>query len=201
MAFRTFADAEEAAIYAASLDERWPDRNAIKAHLSNQLNIGRDAHVVEFCAGAGALARELFNNHPDIRYTGIDITTPLLNVARTHLADHAAQITWIESDLNQNQWLEQIAKPIDAFVSLQSIHDLGDESAVARILRLAAENLVPGGELVYADLLAVEPPEENSNPGRLRADRHLDLLRAAGFPTAICTWTIGPFGCFQAKLT
>lgn len=199
MAFRTFADAEEAAVYAASLDDRWPDRTAIQAHLSQQLNVGPSTHVVEFCAGAGALATQLFNDHPHMHYTGIDMTVPLLDVARARLADHAAQITWIEADLNQDQWLYEVAKPIHAFVSLQSLHDLGDEAAVARILRFAAEYLAPGGQLIYADMLAVEPPEENSNPGRLHADRHLELLRAAGFTTATCTWKIGPFGCFYAQ--
>jgi hypothetical protein len=200
MAFRTFADAEEAAVYAASLDERWPDRAAIKAHLSSRLHVAPHAHVVEFCAGAGALAEQLLTDHPQLTYTGIDITVPLLTLARTRLTGHAGQITWIEADLNQNGWLDQLAVPIHAFMSLQSLHDLGDESAVARIFRLAAQYLVPHGQLIYADLLAVEPPEENTNPGRLRVERHLELLQAAGFATATCTWKIGPFGCFYAQL-
>jgi ubiquinone/menaquinone biosynthesis C-methylase UbiE len=200
MAFRTFADAEEAAQYAASLDERWPDRTAIKAHLSQQLNDIPAPHVAEFCAGAGALAAQLLTDHPQMTYTGIDISPQLLAVARTRLADHAARATWLESDLNQDNWLEKVATPIHAFMSLQSIHDLGDEAAVARIFTLAVRHLAPGGRLIYADLLAVEPPEENTNPGRLRVECHLELLRAAGFATATCTWTVGPFGCFLAQI-
>ena len=200
MAFRTFADAEEAAQYAASLDERWPDRTAIKAHLSKQLNSIPAPHVAEFCAGAGALAAQLLTDHPHMTYTGIDISPQLLIVARTRLADYAARTTWLESDLNQDGWMEKVAMPIHAFVSLQSIHDLGDETAVARIFTLAAQCLAPGGRLIYADLLAVEPPEENTNPGRLPVECHLELLRAAGFTTATCTWTAGPFGCFHAQI-
>ncbi|MCC6454029.1 MAG: class I SAM-dependent methyltransferase [Caldilineaceae bacterium] len=200
MAFRTFADTDEAAAYAASLDERWPDRAALKAHLSSRLGVGPTAHIVEFCAGAGALAAQLFADHPHITYTGIDITAPLLNLARTRLASHARQITWLEADLNEDGWLNQLATPVHAFMSLQSLHDLGDESAVARIFGLAAQHLAPQGQFIYADMLAVEPPEENINPGRLRAERHLELLQAAGFASAICTWKIGPFGCFYAQL-
>lgn len=199
MAFRTFADETEAATYAASLDERWPDRPALRAHLSNRLNVPQGAHVVEFCAGAGALAQRLFADHPHIRYTGIDVTVPLLNLARTHLADHANQITWLEADLNQDEWQAQVAKPVDAFVSLQSLHDLGDEAAVARILHLAAHHLAPQGRFVYADMLALEPPEVNTNPGKLPAERHLELLRAAGFATSENTLRLGVFGCFVAQ--
>jgi trans-aconitate methyltransferase len=199
MAFRTFADSAEAATYAASLDERWPDRSAIKAHLSSQLHAGPRTHVVEFCAGAGALAQQLFTDHPQITYTGIDITAPLLNLARTRLATHAAQITWLECNLNENEWLNEIATPVHAFMSLQSIHDLGDEAAVVRIFALAAQYLAPQGQFIYADMLAVEPPEKNTNPGRLPVERHLELLQAAGF-TATCTWKNGVFGCFHAQV-
>lgn len=199
MPFRTFADETEAATYAASLNERWPDRAAVRAHLSSNLVVQPGAHVVEFCAGAGALAQRLLADHPHIRYTGIDITAPLLNLARTRLADPARQITWLEADLNQEGWLTQIDRPVDAFVSLQSLHDLGDEQAVARIMRLAAQQLAPQGRFIYADMLAPEPPEENTNPGKLRPERHLDLLRAAGFAQAECTLRLGLFGCFVAQ--
>ena len=199
MPFRTFADVTEAATYAASLDERWPDRHAVKSHLSNNIATRPGAHVVEFCAGAGALAQQLLADHPGIRYTGIDITAPLLSVARTQLGDYAHQITWLETDLNQDAWQTQIDKPVHAFVSLQSLHDLGDESAVARIVRLAAHHLAPQGQFVYADMLAPEAPEENTNPGKLSVERHLELLHANGFAAAQCTLQLGVFGCFMAQ--
>jgi ubiquinone/menaquinone biosynthesis C-methylase UbiE len=200
MAFRTFADIDEAATYAASLDERWPNRAAVRAHLSSHLQATPATHIVEFCAGAGALAEQLFADHPHIRYTGIDITVPLLSLARNRLADHASQITWIEADLNEDGWVSQISKPVNAFMSLQSIHDLGSESAVARIFRRAVRHLAPQGQFIYADMLAAEPPEANTNPGRLPAERHLELLRAAGFTNALCTWKSGVFGCFLAQV-
>jgi hypothetical protein len=49
-------------------------------------------------------------------------------------------------------------------------------------------------------MLAVEPPEENTNPGRLRVERHLGLLHATGFATAECTYQTGVFGCFAAQV-
>lgn len=200
MAFRNITDVEEAATYVASLDERWPQRAAIKAHLSSQLRATAGTHVVELCAGAGALAEKLMSDHPQISYTGIDITVPLLTLARTRLAIYDGQVTWIEADLNQSEWLGQIARPVHAFVSLQSIHDLGDESAVARIIGLVARNLAPNGQFIYADMLAAELPEGNPNPGKLTVQRHLELLEATGFATAACTWSVGVFGCFYAQV-
>jgi SAM-dependent methyltransferase len=199
MAFRTFADADEAAVYAASLDERWPERAAVIAHLSDQLH-GGTGHVVEFCAGAGALAHRLLQDYPGLRYTGIDLTAPLLDVARTRLAVFGERVRLVEADLNQESWLAAIDDPVHAFVSMQSLHDVGDDQAIARLMQLAAARLAPKGQFIYADMLAVEPPEENTNPGRMRVPRHLELLTEAGFAAAACTWQIGPFGCFAARL-
>jgi cyclopropane fatty-acyl-phospholipid synthase-like methyltransferase len=199
MPFRTFSSHDEAVAYAASLDERWPDRAAVRAHLSRQLTTSPGNHVVEFCAGAGALAEQLLADHPHITYTAIDITAPLVAIGRQRLARYDGQLTWLEADLNLDTWLDAIQQPVDAFVSLQSLHDLGDEAAVARIMGLAAKLLAPNGQFVYADMLAPQPPEENTNPGKLSVPRHLELLRAAGFATAYCTWQTGVFGCFVAQ--
>ena len=200
MAFRTFADVDEAATYADTLDARWPDRPAVRAHLSSYLRAAPDTRVVEFCAGAGALAQQLFADHPHILYTGIDVTPPLLALARERLAEHGKFVTWLEADLNEDAWQDQVTKPINAFVSLQSLHDLGDEAAVARIMRLAAQHLAPQGQFVYADMLAEDPPPATPNPGKLPLTRHLDLLREAGFSSVACTWTTGVFGCFLAQV-
>lgn len=200
MPFRTFADIAEATTYADSLDERWPDRPAVRTHISRYLRATPGTRVVEFCSGAGALAQQLFIDHPNIEYTGIDITAPLMEIAHTRLADHASQITWLEADLNQDAWLDQITPPIDAFMSLQSLHDLGDETAVARIFQLAARNLAPQGQLIYADLLASTDPATTPNPGKLSVARHLELLRDAGFANVACTWQTGDLGCFLAQV-
>lgn len=199
MAFRTFATSDEAAEYAVSLDTRWPDRAAVRAHLSRHLRGAPGTRVVEFCSGAGALAEQLFTDHPHIVYTGIDVTQPLIDLARARLADHSGLITWLEADLNQDTWLTEAEMPVNAFVSLQSLHDLGDEAAVARIMRIAAENLLSGGQFIYADMLAEEQPA-TPNPGKLSVPRHLELLRDAGFTSVASTWTIGPFGCFLAQM-
>lgn len=202
MAFRTFESPTQAAEYAASLDTRWPERTDIQAHLSAQLAPldGQPAQVAELCAGAGALAARLLADYPHLRYTGFDVSAPLLALAQTRLAPYAERITWVETDLNQDGWPAQLPQPLDALVSLQSLHDLGDAEAVARIYRIAARQLAPGGRLVFADLLAPIPPDPSANPGRLSVARHLELLAAAGFARARCTLELGPFGCFNAQV-
>jgi len=202
MAFRTFADTTEAAAYVASLDERWPDRSLVKNHLSRRLGSWSEdrPHVVEFCSGGGALAARIMADHPAVYYTGIDASPALLTLARADLAHFADRTTWVEANLNDDDWLTQLPERVDAFTSLQSLHDLGDAAAVGRIARLAAAHLAPGGCFVYADLLPDPAPDAAPSPGRMPVERHLAMLAEAGFAAAQCTLKVGPFGCFWAQL-
>jgi SAM-dependent methyltransferase len=201
MAFRSFADAAEAVAYVASLDERWPDRGLVKSHLSRQLGPWRSPipHVVEFCSGSGALAAQILADHPAVHYTGIDASPTLLALARADLAPYAARTAWIEADLNTDAWQAHLPERVNTFLSLQSLHDVGDAAAIARLLRLAAAHLAPGGQIAYADLLPDPAPDAKPNPGRLPEERHLTLLTRAGFVSAQCTLKVGPFACFWAR--
>ena len=201
MAFRTFENPAEAAQYAASLDERWPERAAVLSHLSAQLAHLADprGQVAELCVGAGALVARLLADYAHIHYTGFDISAPLLAVAQERLAPYAQRLTLIQADLNDDGWLAHLPRPLDALVSLQSLHDLGDAEAVARIYRIARQRLAPGGQLVFADLLAPIPPDPTAHPGRLSVACHLELLSTAGFADPRCTLECGPLACFVAQ--
>jgi SAM-dependent methyltransferase len=195
MNFRSVRDSQDAAAYVARLDRDWPEREEVKSHLSAQLVLPQTAHVVEFCCGAGALAFRLLADYPTMRYTGLDFSPPLLAAAIEAGAAEDHRVRWVETDLTADDWLDHLPADVHAFVSLQSLHDLGDEAAVARILRLAARHLAPGGQMVYADLLPAS--DGSSGPGRLSVARHLAILTEAGFHDATCTLVAGPFGCFR----
>ena len=47
----------------------------------------------------------------------------------------------------------QVANPVNAIISMQSLHDLGDGHQSERIYRLAKDLLAPGGLFLNADLL------------------------------------------------
>jgi SAM-dependent methyltransferase len=202
MAFRTFDSLEEAADYAGGLDSRWPERAQLHTHLSAELASldGAPVHVVELCPGAGTLAARLLADYAHLHYTGFDISPMLLTLAGRRLAGLSHRATLIEADLTQDKWLALLPEPIAAFVSFQSLHDLGSPAAVARIHRLVYERLAPGGKFVYVDLLAPTPPDPATNPGRLTIACHLESLTAAGFHAPRCTLELGPFGCFTAAV-
>jgi hypothetical protein len=115
------------------------------------------------------------------------------------LAPFGDRVSLIETDLNTDGWQTRLVGDIHAIVTMQSLHDLGDERQVKRIYSVAKELLAPGGLLLNADLLPDLGPDVNPNPGRLTAARHLDLLNGQGFADVACTLELERFSCCVAR--
>ena len=200
MAFRVLNGHDEVEAYARRLDEGWPDRVEIAAHICARLErvgIG-EPRILEFCTGPGALAAAVLAAIPVSEYVSVDVSAPSLEYASQRVAHQAAKTTWLQADLNEDGWQSQVENGFDAVISMQSVHDLGAEREVARIYGIARTLLRSRGQFINADLLRsrTDPPE--SNPGRFTVSKHLELLHAAGFEDERCTLQLGGFGCFEA---
>ena len=149
MSFRNLRSSDDVVEYAASLDARWPERSQVIRHIRRQVNAlpFSKAHVVELGSGPGLLARHLLSELPDIVYTGIDNSEPLQTFARSELAPFAERVELIRADLNADSWPGHLHGDVQAVVSMQSLHDLGDEAQVNRIYGLARSLIVPGGAI------------------------------------------------------
>ena len=182
--------------YTASLDERWPQRAAAAAHIIDHVQglSFRPCQVVELCPGAGALAEGVLASSVHVRYTGVDFSLPLLAYTRDRLARFGPRATLHHADLSDDRWPELLSHDIHAIISMQSLHDLGDAARVERVYRRAHTLLQPGGLFLNADLTAPATPDPQ-NPGRLRVDRHLEILHNCGYANVDCTWTHGDYAC------
>ena len=199
MAFRILNRPDEVAAYARSLDERWPERDQVAAHIADLVTQARPSamRVLELCAGPGKLAAAILERAPVAEYASVDISAASLAYAAQRLQGRQAAMTWLAADLNDDQWLQQISGPFDAVVSMQSVHDLGGEREVGRIYGIARSLLAERGVFINADL-ATELTDPIANPGRFSLDRHMALLHGAGFAPVRCTLRLGDFGCFEA---
>lgn len=201
--FRDIQNVEEARAYYEGLGERWPERTRVVAHLCDQVALlPEDGRIVELCAGGGQLAYPLLERFPKLRYMGLDLSTHGIEYARAKLARFGDRAQLYTVDLNAEEWLDLLApadvQPIDAWISLQSLHDLGDAAAIARIYALTYALLRPGGRWILADLLAQSTADPAADPGRLTVERQLELFAAAGYADARCTMETRNFGCFVA---
>lgn len=185
--------------YRQRLKTQWPERAQIAQHIADLiLALGQpQPQVLELCCGFGRLAEVLLAAVPNLHYTGLDVSPPFLEFARQQLAAYPQVALW-EVDLNDETWLRLVTPAgqarFQAIVSLQSLHDVGDESAVSRVYGLVKPLLVPGGFFLNADLIVAEGEALPNNPGRLSIARHLQLLRAHGYEDVACTLATGGFG-------
>lgn len=204
--FRHYESAAAIMAYQQRLDTEWPERTQLIQHIADLvIALGQpQPYVLELCCGPGRVAESLLTTVPNLHYTGVDVSPPFLNFARQRLAAYAEQVQLLEADLNDATWPEQIASlgnngRFHAIVSLQSLHDVGDETAITRVYGLARELLAPGGFLLNADLVVAEGEELPNNPGRRSIPRHLDLLRQQGYHSVACTLAVGGFGCVMGR--
>lgn len=199
--FRQYENTEAVRAYLQRLETQWPERAQIVQHIAELITARGQPqpHVLELCCGPGRLAETLLAAIPNVRYTGVDLSPPFLTFARQRLADYSHVQLW-EVDLNDATWPNLVAAQrsegrFHAIVSLQSLHDVGDETAVSRVYGLAKTLLAPGGFLLNADLIVAEGEEAPNNPGRRSIPRHLALLQQHGYRQVACTLAVGGFGC------
>lgn len=199
LTFRDLRTQEDVTEWSAGLQTRYPERAEIMQHIAAQLKAlpFPAPQVVELAPGPGLLAEVLLSELAEMRYIGLDSSELLLAFARTKLTPFDRRTGLIQADLNTDHWLEQLPDEIHAIVSLQALHDLGEEIHLNRIYGLARRLLVPGGLLLNADFV-VRPGQDNpEQPGRRSILRHLELLQAHGFERVACTLEPGSFGCLM----
>lgn len=199
--FRQYDTPEAILAYLQRLDTQWLERTQLVQHIAELIIVLQQPqpHVLELCCGPGRLAETLLAILPNLSYTGVDISPPFLAFARQRLTPYA-NAHLLEVDLQEETWPQRLA-PLDsqgrfhAIVSLQSLHDVGDETAISRIYGQAKELLLPGGFFLNADLIVAAGEELPNNPGRRSIARHLDLLQQQGYHRVDCTLACGGFGC------
>ena len=200
--FRHYDSPGAVTAYLERLANGWPERPQIAQHIIQMISeLGLAApRVLELCCGPGWLAAQLLAALPTMHYTGVDLSPPFLAFAQETLVLYTNRVNLLEVDLSYVEWVDQLMTKVgttqfDAIISLQSLHDVGDEQAIAQLYGLAKGLLAPGGLFLNADLIV--PPDEPrpDNPGRLPIARHLALLTAQGYQSPQCTLAVGNFGC------
>ncbi len=204
--FRHYDSPGAVTAYLERLANGWPERPQIAQHMIQTISaLGQPApRVLELCCGPGWLAAQLLAALPTMHYTGVDLSPPFLAFAQEELLLHANRVNLLEVDLSVADWSDQITTQggplqFDAIISLQSLHDVGDEQVIARLYSLAKRLLAPGGLFLNADLVVPTGEQRPDNPGRLPIAHHLELLTAQGYQSPQCTLAVGNFGCVVGR--
>ena len=188
------------------------DQMALLAHLVVRLT--RGGSLLDIGGGSGQLEAAVLPQLPQARCVVVDGSRPMLDIARRRLAPFLDRVTLIEADFARVPGLDLPHGPYDVAVSMQALHHVGDDAkrAVARRvhdllvpggvylwgdrLTLAGTALRPvyGATWEHWDRGAPRPSgasaeaffaryaDKEDFPATL--ERHLEILRAAGFTPA-----------------
>jgi SAM-dependent methyltransferase len=176
--------------------------------------------ILDLGAGTGLLDKYLLARYPDARYTLVDVSERMLEVARRRFAG-SGNFRFSVSDYSEGLPEGRF----DLVASALSIHHL-EEGAKARLYRAAFDSLEPGGCLLNLDQFdadsgamselydewwydfigrsGVGDVEKAAWLARRELDREnsieatRDLLVAAGFATAQCVYSYMKFGVMLA---
>ena len=142
--------------------------------------------VVELGVGPGFLAERVLAGLPRVQYVVVDFSDAFLSIARRRLARFAGRVRFVEADLLSNNWPGAVGGSVEACLSTWALHDLGGPEATLKVYRDCAELLAAGGVLLNGDFVKPEDTAYGFEPGRFEVNRHLELLRAAGFTRCDC---------------
>ena len=116
------------------LDNRWPERVALKTYLVDELfhHIAAKRgtpRILELGIGDGDLLLQLYDKFPTAKFVAVDIKPVLLEFVAERF-DSSARVTFIEQDLSANQW-SAVGGGFDVIYTLQSFHDLGGRAELS----------------------------------------------------------------------
>jgi SAM-dependent methyltransferase len=171
-----FLDPAHARRWTEETPRKRPWRASFFAELCAALR-GTQLRILELGSGPGHLARAILARCNVAEYVALDFSDAMHELAREHLGDLAARVTFVTRDFRANDWMAGLAAP-DAIVTMQAVHETRHKRRAQPLLAQACTLLRPGGQLLYCDHYF----EDGKQPG-LMLDRseQPEVLRAAGF--------------------
>jgi SAM-dependent methyltransferase len=140
-----------------------------------------NAHVLELGLGPGYMARHILERNHGLSYEGLDFSDVFFDVARKTIGTYMPRVKLTKADLMDQAWPHALSRKPGAIISTWALHDLGGRQAVADVYARCHEILPKGGILMNGDFIKPDGTSWTYEAGRFAVDRHLELLRLAGF--------------------
>ncbi len=116
--------------------------------LIEQLNLAKDAHIINIGAGTTTLVDELLiRSFTNISAT--DISETALNLLKERLQDKANQIDWIVDDLTQPTLLKNIDS-VNLWIDRAVFHFFTEPKDQEQYIKLLSDKVLTGGYVILA---------------------------------------------------
>ena len=167
-------------------DERRPRLKEMLTHIS--LSPSAEIDVLDVGGGFGVVTQEVLRAFPHARVTLQDYSQPMLSHARSRLAGHADQVSYVLADLRDPSWADRAGGPFDLVVSGWAIHNLEDAEPISACYKAITRLLKSGAPFLDYDLFDFAGGVE----------LHIELLRSIGFTRVDSLWRQAPAAIIAA---
>jgi SAM-dependent methyltransferase len=169
---------------------RMADRQPILDALIAAVPFPREASidVLDIGGGAGVVSEAVIDAFPAARLTLQDFSGPMLAQAKERFSAHDRAIRFVQCDLNDPSWGQQVGGPFDLAVSGIAIHNLQGLAAMAACYEAVHGLLKPGGcflDYDHFDKFGGVPLHQHS-------------IKVAGFHTVETVWHRHPTAVLKA---
>src|SRR5262249_19184882 len=113
--------------------------------------LGESFVALDLACGPGAISQRLLARFPQARCVALDYDPTLLALGRGALGDMDGRLRWVEADLRDPAWIEQLSETqVDAVLSTTALHWL-DAGPLARLYGQLGALVRPGGIVLNGD--------------------------------------------------
>ena len=171
---------------ARRMAERMPILEALIAAVPFPADATID--VLDVGGGSGVVTEAVLDAFPAARVTLQDFSEPMLARARERFSTHDRAIKYVQCDLSDPTWPQQVGGPFDLVVSGEAIHHLENLAAMAACYEAVHGLLKPGGCFLDYDLF--------DDFGGVPLHQH--SMKVAGFKAADPVWHKHPTAVIKA---
>jgi len=135
--------------------------------------------ILELGSGPGFLAHWLLGSFPHVKYTMLDYSAPMHELAVARLGDLANRAQCVERDFKRPGWSEGLGR-FECVATMQAVHELRNKRRAAALHAEVRGVLAPRGIYLVCDHVL-------GSPGRTQRDLYMSVaeqaqsLRDAGF--------------------
>lgn len=126
------------------------------------LSILQDEHregkaILDIGMGSGIVEELILRRIPTAHVVGVDASEAMLEIAHRRLREYKGRYEVVVHDFTQINTLRLPEREYQAAISVQAIHNVGDEYKLP-IFRFVHKTLEPGGIFLLLDRIAVDTP-------------------------------------------
>jgi tRNA (cmo5U34)-methyltransferase len=115
----------------------------------------RGSRILNLGCGTGKLEQLILAHLPEARFTSVDRSAPMIEVARARLKRYSTQIAFVQQDLSQVAGTRLPGRPFQFIVSVNVIHEL-PHMAKRQLFQFCRRNITKTGTLLVIDRIAIE---------------------------------------------